>query len=328
MWACWSRWLPRCRPSQGQLVTAGGLLTFGAAVAAHPNIQKAPNQSGAEELVVLQKKTFAARMRTRLSRAVESPAHTAPKRESYISGRVHKPLIALGKRAHELDDLYANDKETEAYLAKVVAEASKEDEAPEISWWWGLAVIMLMPMWPWAYMFGRKQRVSADRAAQFARFGGALDDALNRQANSSQWDRYFRPADRSETGRRADPHMHTFYEQASAAQEQARREREAEWRKAQHRARLAARQAAERRWRAKQAEAAAAKARQHSEGVLGAGHHSSDAELRAAFRAMVLKHHPDRHANAPEDVKSAHAARFKAGREAYEKLCKARGIVP
>jgi hypothetical protein len=60
----------------------------------------------------------------------------------------------------------------------------------------------------------------------------------------------------------------------------------------------------------------------------GVGRHSTDAELRAAWRRTVLRHHPDRHVGAGAAVAAMHAKQFAQAREAYESLCTQRGLRP
>lgn len=53
---------------------------------------------------------------------------------------------------------------------------------------------------------------------------------------------------------------------------------------------------------------------------------ATDAEVKAAYRAMALKHHPDKVATLGEDVKKAAEAKFQRINDAKERIYKARGI--
>lgn len=53
---------------------------------------------------------------------------------------------------------------------------------------------------------------------------------------------------------------------------------------------------------------------------------ATDDEVKKAYRRLALKHHPDRVASLGEDVQKAAEEKFKSINEAYERVCKARGI--
>lgn len=60
--------------------------------------------------------------------------------------------------------------------------------------------------------------------------------------------------------------------------------------------------------------------------TLGIASTATDDEVKAAFRSMALKHHPDRVATLGDDVKAAAERKFKEINEAKERIYKARGL--
>lgn len=60
--------------------------------------------------------------------------------------------------------------------------------------------------------------------------------------------------------------------------------------------------------------------------VLGVSPDATDKEVRAAYRQMALKHHPDRVASLGEDVRKAAEKKFQEINAAKEKIWKARGM--
>lgn len=60
--------------------------------------------------------------------------------------------------------------------------------------------------------------------------------------------------------------------------------------------------------------------------ILGISPDASDEEVKAAYRKMALKHHPDRVATLGEDVKKAAEQKFQEINNAKEQIFKARGI--
>ncbi len=60
--------------------------------------------------------------------------------------------------------------------------------------------------------------------------------------------------------------------------------------------------------------------------VLGISEQATDAEVKAAYRQMALKHHPDRVATLGEDVRKAAERKFQEINEAKETIYKHRGI--
>lgn len=60
--------------------------------------------------------------------------------------------------------------------------------------------------------------------------------------------------------------------------------------------------------------------------TLGVAPTATDDEVKAAFRSMALKHHPDRVATLGEDVRKAAERKFKEINEAKERIYKARGL--
>lgn len=53
---------------------------------------------------------------------------------------------------------------------------------------------------------------------------------------------------------------------------------------------------------------------------------ATDEEVKKAYRRMVMKHHPDKVVNLGEDFQKAAAEKFRKVQEAYERICKDRGI--
>lgn len=60
--------------------------------------------------------------------------------------------------------------------------------------------------------------------------------------------------------------------------------------------------------------------------VLGISPSATDAEVKAAYRQMALKHHPDRVATLGEDVRKAAEKKFQEINDAKERIFKARGL--
>ena len=53
---------------------------------------------------------------------------------------------------------------------------------------------------------------------------------------------------------------------------------------------------------------------------------ATDAEVRAAYRRLALKHHPDKVATLGEDIKKAAEEKFQRINSAKEQVYKARGL--
>ena len=60
--------------------------------------------------------------------------------------------------------------------------------------------------------------------------------------------------------------------------------------------------------------------------VLGVEKGCSDDELKKAYRKMAVKYPPDKVATLGEDVQKAAEVKFKAVAQAYEAICKERGM--
>ncbi len=53
---------------------------------------------------------------------------------------------------------------------------------------------------------------------------------------------------------------------------------------------------------------------------------ATDEEVKKAYRKMAIKYHPDKVATLGEDVQKAAEEKFKAVNQAYETICRERGI--
>ena len=53
---------------------------------------------------------------------------------------------------------------------------------------------------------------------------------------------------------------------------------------------------------------------------------ATNEEVKKAYRKMAIKYHPDKVATLGEDVQKAAEEKFKAVNQAYEAICKERGI--
>ena len=60
--------------------------------------------------------------------------------------------------------------------------------------------------------------------------------------------------------------------------------------------------------------------------VLGVDKSASAEDIKKAYRKMAIKYHPDKVATLGEDVQKAAEEKFKAVNQAYEAICKERGI--
>ena len=60
--------------------------------------------------------------------------------------------------------------------------------------------------------------------------------------------------------------------------------------------------------------------------VLEVSPQATDSEVRAAYRKLTLKHHPDRVATLGEDIRKAAEEKFQEINNAKEKIYKARGM--
>ena len=60
--------------------------------------------------------------------------------------------------------------------------------------------------------------------------------------------------------------------------------------------------------------------------ILGIAPSATDEEVKKAYRRMAVKYHPDKVATLGEDVQKAAEEKFKAISQAYEAICRERGI--
>ena len=60
--------------------------------------------------------------------------------------------------------------------------------------------------------------------------------------------------------------------------------------------------------------------------ILGITSDATDEEVKKAYRKMAIKYHPDKVATLGEDLQKAAEEKFKAVNQAYEAICRERGI--
>ena len=60
--------------------------------------------------------------------------------------------------------------------------------------------------------------------------------------------------------------------------------------------------------------------------VLGVKNDASQDEIKKAYRRMAMKYHPDKVANAGEEIRQQATEKFRKINEAYEHIKKARGM--
>ena len=60
--------------------------------------------------------------------------------------------------------------------------------------------------------------------------------------------------------------------------------------------------------------------------ILGISPSATNDEVRKAYRQMAVKYHPDKVASLGPDIQKAAEEKFKAISQAYEAICKERGI--
>jgi DnaJ-class molecular chaperone len=60
--------------------------------------------------------------------------------------------------------------------------------------------------------------------------------------------------------------------------------------------------------------------------VLGLQKGASEDEIKKAFRKMAMKYHPDKVANAGEDIRQQATEKFRGINEAYEHIKQQRGL--
>ena len=60
--------------------------------------------------------------------------------------------------------------------------------------------------------------------------------------------------------------------------------------------------------------------------VLGVDKNASADEIKKAYRKLAVKYHPDKVATLGEDIQKAAEEKFKAISQAYEAICRERGM--
>ncbi len=226
-----------------------------------------------------------------------------------------------------------------------------------------LMLFMMMPLWPWAYTYGSKPLVSAERAASWGQKAQQYGSgAANRWANgrlSTHFEEYHKQRAknaaeaqrmRKERYDKAYRSGYTHYHGKSAdGYEQSRRgktastgatsadssatgasqqPRNSEWDRMQRRMREQARQRAQQHYRAQKQQREQARrdaAGANLMGFKGDMDAVTETELRAAWRKTATRLHPDM--NPPEEA-ALYSERFAAARATYEEACRRRGLTP
>eukprot|EP01043_Picozoa_sp_COSAG02_P018090 COSAG02_NODE_835_length_16654_cov_52.747569_6_plen_397_part_00 len=224
-----------------------------------------------------------------------------------------------------------------------------------------LMLFMMMPLWPWAYAYGSKPLVSAERAASWGQkaqqYGSGAANRWAKGRLSTHFEEYHKQRAknaaeaqrmRSERYDKAYRSGYTHYHGKSAdGYEQSRRgktasagdtdsstsgasqqSRNSEWGRMQRRMREQARQRAQQQYRAQKQQREQARrdaAGANLMGFKGDMEAVTETELRAAWRKTATRLHPDM--NPPEEA-ALYSERFAAARATYEETCRRRGLTP
>jgi hypothetical protein len=220
-------------------------------------------------------------------------------------------------------------------------------------------LFMMMPLWPWAYAYGSKPLVSAERAASWGqkaqRYGSgaanwwakgrlsshfedyhkqrAKNAAEAQRMRQERYDKAYRSGYKHYHGKSADGYEQSRRGQTgsatgSSASGASQQPRNSEWGRMQRRMREQARERAQQQYRAQKQQHEQARrdaAGANLMGFKGGMEAVTEAELRAAWRKTATRLHPDM--NPPEEA-ALYSQRFAAARATYEETCRRRGLTP
>ena len=242
--------------SRGALVAVGGGCFVATALWLHPANHR-PSQFP-QEMRVPKEMTILERLQARIQRARRTNNVSQTEVKSWISDRAPQPLMVMGlNRTAQHRGNHASTHSSAAEVEQLMQSWEAASEAAEQTdqetllprWAWGLGLIMVMPLWPWAYVVGRKQRISGDVANRFGQFGRSFDADLKRRADNHESTRTLRRAYQQSREAAAAAEERARRQAEGPAERAARLKREQQWRTVRERAETQARQRAAHAWR-------------------------------------------------------------------------------